>query len=431
MKSLFFEFDYFLNEQKLSELWLDPETLFVLDTNVLLNLYSYQDATRKADIMKILFIGDIYGTLGRQMIQENLPKIKEMYKLKYVYKIEDILSYVKEGYTIMKKDLFDEFFVYKALDQLIPKDDNDFNNFKDTVYDMNNVAGYLIYRKDAYIYQPSNQNEDVPMYYRSTYLQELNNKLSLHNYMKNIIEYKKYKGEKNMVKKGDELVKERTTYNFEATTEYYDNRDENNVVGVIDNTVNKKDISSSTAKDVFKIRNKRDKILEKRRGTGIPTLKGAVCNTSKDKEFLEDIAQNLGSSYTKKQLNDMLRNDVCDIIRNKLLELEKYNLEEKTYIMIPNNHPDYVFPYNLQDRVKHIIDGIKNKIKFDLNIKIDKKSIKNKSGEDEIIKLKNNKITKYKYKIIISNSDKLKNYVDVLKSSGAELKNNDWIINVE
>ena len=30
--------------------------------------------------MKILFIGDIYGTLGRQMIQENLPKIKEMYK---------------------------------------------------------------------------------------------------------------------------------------------------------------------------------------------------------------------------------------------------------------------------------------------------------------------------------------------------------------
>ena len=30
--------------------------------------------------MKILFIGDIYGTLGRQMIQEQLPKIKELHK---------------------------------------------------------------------------------------------------------------------------------------------------------------------------------------------------------------------------------------------------------------------------------------------------------------------------------------------------------------
>ena len=35
--------------------------------------------------MKILFIGDIYGTLGRQMIQENLPKIKEMYKISTNY----------------------------------------------------------------------------------------------------------------------------------------------------------------------------------------------------------------------------------------------------------------------------------------------------------------------------------------------------------
>ena len=39
--------------------------------------------------MKVLFIGDIYGTLGRQMIQENLPKIKEMYNV-------DILNTAKE-----------------------------------------------------------------------------------------------------------------------------------------------------------------------------------------------------------------------------------------------------------------------------------------------------------------------------------------------
>ena len=38
--------------------------------------------------------------------------------------------------------------------------------------------------------------------------------------------------------------------------------------------------------DIFKIRGKRSKILVKKRGTGIPTLKGAVCSTSKDKDYL-------------------------------------------------------------------------------------------------------------------------------------------------
>jgi superfamily II DNA or RNA helicase len=371
------------------------------------------------------------NSLAKTEIEIAKIKIKEMYKLKYVYKLEDILDYVRESYKIMKKDLFDEFFVYKALDQLIPKDNNDFNNFKDTVFDMNNVPGYLIYRHDAYIYQPSNQNENVPMYYRSTYLKELTNKLSLHNYMKNIMEYKTYKGNKKIVKKGDELVKERTNYDFETTMDYYDNRDENAIVGVIDNSTNRKDIDIDEVKDVFKIRNKRDKILEKRRGTGIPTLKGAVCNTSKDKGYLEGIANDLGEIFNKKQLDEMLRNDICDSIKLKLLELEKYNLENKTYIMIPYNHPEYPFPYNLQDRVKYIIDNIKNKIKFELKIKVDKIPIKNKKGEDDIIKIKTAKIPKFKYKIIISNTDKLNNYTDVLKSNNAKLKGNEWIIEVE
>ncbi|MGL4373902.1 MAG: TIGR00282 family metallophosphoesterase, partial [Turicibacter sp.] len=36
--------------------------------------------TRKADMMKILFIGDIYGSLGRDILQERLPAIKAEYK---------------------------------------------------------------------------------------------------------------------------------------------------------------------------------------------------------------------------------------------------------------------------------------------------------------------------------------------------------------
>ena len=40
--------------------------------------------TRKADNMKILFIGEIYGSLGREMIKEKLPKIKEKYKPHFI-----------------------------------------------------------------------------------------------------------------------------------------------------------------------------------------------------------------------------------------------------------------------------------------------------------------------------------------------------------
>ena len=46
---------------------------------------------------------------------------------------------------------------------------NDFNNFKDTLYDKFNRPGYLIQRNKYYIFQPFNQNEDVPMYYRATF----------------------------------------------------------------------------------------------------------------------------------------------------------------------------------------------------------------------------------------------------------------------
>ena len=82
MKSLFFEFDYFLNEQKLSELWLDPETLFVLDTNVLLNLYSYQDATRKAIYKSLDKVNDRLWVPHQVMLEfhKNRPEI--IYKSK-------------------------------------------------------------------------------------------------------------------------------------------------------------------------------------------------------------------------------------------------------------------------------------------------------------------------------------------------------------
>jgi hypothetical protein len=43
--------------------------------------------------------------------------------------------------------------------------------------------------------------------------------------------------------------------------------------------------------------------------------------------------------------------------------------------MVPNNHPKYEFPYNLEDRVKNTISNIKSIIDrdFDYEVKKDKK----------------------------------------------------------
>ena len=68
------------------------------------------------------------------------------------------------------------------------------------------------------------------------------------------------------------------------------NKTDNFIVGIIDKNQNK--LASSDA-ELFKIRPNRAKILDKKRGTGIPTLKGAVCSTSKDKDYLINILKKL------------------------------------------------------------------------------------------------------------------------------------------
>ena len=46
----------------------------------------------------------------------------------------------------------------------MPKTENDFNNFKDTVYDKYNRSGYLIQKDEYYIFQPkeiTNENSSI------------------------------------------------------------------------------------------------------------------------------------------------------------------------------------------------------------------------------------------------------------------------------
>ena len=352
--------------------------------------------------------------LARTEIDFCKKKIKELYILDFMYTLGDIITYVKNIYPREKIDLFDEFFVFKALDELIPTNENAINSYKDTIIDKNNRSGYLIFVDKYYIFQPFDQNEDVPIYYRTKYIKPIKQSVSLFNYLKNNTEFiKTDKTEEEEMESKD--VKE---YDFASIMYYYDNREENKYVGIIEKDLSrKKNIETGLQQDVFKIREKRSKILDKKRGTGIPSLKGAVC-TTKDKPYLEKVAKELNVV-----LDDKSRLGICYHIRDKMLELEKYSTDadknKKTYIMVPANHKEYKFPYNLEDRTtmlkEYIKKNISNKITinikkipkdkyfyFTLTIPLDNISKEFKSDIDEVMKNNSGKFDKNVWSIIIN-----------------------------
>ena len=107
-----------------------------------------------------------YNTFNNNLASHEInvkELIKNIYRFKHVYTLAQIRS-SKSNFTDEKK-LFDDYFVYKALDELY-QTENDFNNFRDTIYDKYSNSGYLIHRDKYYIFQPFDENEDVPMYYR-------------------------------------------------------------------------------------------------------------------------------------------------------------------------------------------------------------------------------------------------------------------------
>ena len=344
------------------------------------------------------------SSLARTEIEYSKKKIKELYMTNYVYDLKTIVDYIKNSYDTDKKELFNYFFVQKGLDELIPITENDFNNFKDIIYDKTYRPGYLIYLDGYYLFQPFDENENAPMYYRTTYRPNYQSKLSLYNYLLN----EKFDVVNDLSTVSDEITDE-DLYNFDDVMDYYDNRKEFKFVGIVDKETNRrKSKRSDEVQDVFKIREKRDKILEKKRGTGIPSLKGAVCATSKQKEYLEQLAKDVGVKITNKNLT---RDDICNTIMDKLIELEKYSTGSKkmTYIMVPKNHPTLKFPLNLEDRVEYIKNEV-NKL-LSTNIKFTEK-IKDKEKKIELsfkvdIKPNRNELNKLE-SLDLESKDKLK-----------------------
>ena len=343
-------------------------------------------------------------------------RIKDLYRFKHDYMYEEIMDEIKKSFLEHQADLFDDYFLDQALEDMMPKTENDFNNFKDTIYDKYNRGGYLIQRGKYYIFQPFNENEDVPMYYRQNINLEQTNQVSLNNYIKQTFKRIIYKEENETENKVEQ--KKVKQYNFDDTLDYYDMREENFIVGIIDMNTNQ--LASSEA-DLFKIRPPRARVLDKKRATGLPTFKGAVCSTSKDKNHLMKIMEKIPnvSKSDLERVNKLTRESICLEIRDKLLYLEKYSTtsdkNKMTYVMVPIDHPTYPFPYNLEDRIKYKLDKI---AKF-VNRIVEHKVVKNKN--------KNISYENISYEIIIDNTKELSNFAKQFENLDFKLDKNKWV----
>uniref|UniRef100_A0A6C0J856 Helicase ATP-binding domain-containing protein n=1 Tax=viral metagenome TaxID=1070528 RepID=A0A6C0J856_9ZZZZ len=318
-------------------------------------------------------------------------KIKDLYRFKHIYTYDEIKDMIKLSYKDYQKDLFDEYFLDTALNYMIPKSENDYNNFSDTIFDKFNRIGYLIQREQFYIFQPFDDNENIPLSYRQNYKIDNENLIPIKNYFIQKYGDKETSVDENNID-NDEKVKYKT-YDFESVRYYYDNRKENFIVGIIDKNNLDKNI-----RDIFKIRPPIKK-SDIKRGTGIYSLTGSVCATSKSKKYLQDILNKLIKIIPNIKSNKLkIRSDMCNQIKNNLLYLEKYSTTSQNnkinYMIIPKDHPEFPFPYNLEDRVKNIIKKIKNIINREFDYQIKKSS----EGIFKELNIKNTRVYKIEIK---------------------------------
>jgi DNA polymerase III delta prime subunit len=333
-------------------------------------------------------------------------KIKDLYRFKHVYLYEEILDEIKNSFNKQSLELFEDYFLDQALEDMMPKSENDFNNFNDTIYDKFNRPGYLIQRTKYYIFQPFDENEDVTMFYRQHLPLKNTNMVSIDNYVKQKFGNIKI-NDNNEV---ENTKNEKIGYNFEDVLEYYNEREENFIVGIIDKNFNK---LVSDDIDLFKVREPKSKNIDKKRGTGIPTFKGAVCSTAKDKSYLIKLIKKIPniSANEIERINKLTRDLICNELKEKLLYLEKYSTtkdgNKKTYVMIPYDHPIYEFPYNLEDRIKDRINKI-NKI---IGRKIDITVTKNKD---------------LSYMLTFKNETFMNEYKNKFEGLNFKLNKNEW-----
>lgn len=308
------------------------------------------------DNKKLVDINTFTNNMIKYEIDNCKDIIKKMFLFKYAYTLEEIIKFVKDNYD--NENNFDIYYVYKALDDLVPINDNDFNNIDNNiVIDKYNKIGYLIYINNYYIFQPINQADNIPMYYR---IKE--NKMPF--YGKSLMNVLR---DNNII--NENITTTEKEYDFVSVSNYYNNRKQNDIIGVIDKEPNVKGSKKySELKDTFKIRDKITIKSNLKRTTGLQSYTGAVCYNAYGYGELLKKLNKLGIKLSKEEYAKKSRGLVCNKMKDVLLNLEKYSNDNTTYCIIPENHPLYEFPYNLKDRSKYIVDKISNKFNVNINV---------------------------------------------------------------
>jgi len=98
---------------------------------------------------------------ARTDIQKSKDIIKNLYKVGYVYELDDLVSNIKKHMRNMEIK-----FIYIGIEEML-------NNINEPVYDMYDRKGFLIYRGPYYIYQPTEFNDlKAPVRYRKNPFEE-------------------------------------------------------------------------------------------------------------------------------------------------------------------------------------------------------------------------------------------------------------------
>ena len=328
-----------------------------------LNLKYYDE---KRNIYKMLSSNDLdwttfYDSVASKEITEYMNLIRDMYRIYHSYTLNEINDFVMSQMDEHKKELFDVFFIYRALNQLMPATKKQISNFVNPVINQYNELGYLVHHNGKYSFQSLYSKERLPMYYQGLFSRNLSNNINVVSYYDTMV---------NVSEKHTEVAKtiSKDDYDFDTNEDYYANHPygENKWVGIVDKPDLSTHLTYTADGDVFKLRPKRIKI-KKRRAVGLASKMGSVCQTSMKKKELYKIAKELGIEESK-YIDENNRVPLCETIYERFQYLEKYNtpvnsIPKKVYLYIPINHPSLVFPLNLFDRVEYIssLFGVKFK----------------------------------------------------------------------
>jgi len=300
-------------------------------------------------------------SLAREEIDAAKALIRKLYAKHYVYQLDEILEYVKTAQPDHIRALFDPYYVYQGLTELIPITEDDFNQYDQPLYDKYQRPGYLIYVNRYYLFQPQEEPESLPAYYRERYIPRIYCSMHVDDYLRQKDAFDQYRNQAPAPRGSKVKIRD---YDFKRGADYYRQRKEAPYVGIIDskNLVRNQDQSNADP-DEFKVRvrlppNTRD---NPKREAGRPTKMGSVCGTSKSTEFLAKMAKSVGIKD-----GDIKRETLCEMIRHRLHHMELYSTRadgnKMTYLIIPSNHPELPFPLNLEDRASQFLKMLRSKV---------------------------------------------------------------------